>query len=72
MEVVLERKQVTALGQPGPLQPAERAPQLFPESPLPLKTLFEHFPPLLHLLHLLLLLLPLLLLHLLPLPLLAR
>ena len=40
IKVILERKQVVALGQPRAQRPAERALQLFPESPLPLKTLF--------------------------------
>jgi hypothetical protein len=72
MKTVLERKQVVALGRPEALREAERALQLSPDSPLPLKMLFEHFLPLLLLLHPLLLLLHLFLLHLLPLPLLER
>lgn len=72
MKLNLERKQVVALRQPGSLQPAQRALQLFPESPLLLMMLLEHFLPLLLLLHPLLLLLHLLLLHRLHLPLLVR
>lgn len=72
MEAVLEREQVVALGQPGALRPPDRAPQTFPEPPLPLKTLSEHFLPLLLLLHPLLPLLHLFLLCLLHLPLLVR